>query len=801
MQDHSLEGEEAFLERLREAIGHSSANPEIEGFRVHQRVAAGSQGSVYMASRNSNGEKVAIKVFDKQLFTSPDLARRLHREIRLVQRLDHPGIVKVFESGVTHTGHPFIVMEFLDGAPLASSIPLGRKDGVFQDIHHLLRVFRSICAAIDHAHKRGVLHRDLKPGNIMMASQGEPTVTDFGLAKDLGPHSTIDSHEGLHLTQTGLFLGSLAYAAPEQIGLAPGDIDIRSDVYSLGVILFQLLTGKLPLDTTGDRLDILNRLQASSAPSPSKALKRIRTEGKLAPGAPTRLPRDLDTVVVKSLSYQKQDRYQSVEEFSADIARVLAKEPVRAGNEALPSILMRTALKHRIASISFVLALLFVALFSVQSFHRAGERGRLYSWALASQEILLSDALSSIGKLVGAAETEENLIRSALISFDNILKEYPGDLALRAGRARCLVMYGSKLRERGQPNQAMQNFLSARKEYQELCQGRRANPTWKHGLSICLVKIGDLHKESARIDLALSHYRQALEIDKELVDQAPHSFDFVDNLFWSHQRLGSIALDSKDFDSSDKHFAKLFPLSEQLKAIATEGQTTISQSVARHKAKAALALAGNDLNSAVSHHLAAIKEIRQDWDLSSNSAQRQHELAWALITLSSIEQMKGNIEESNHRLAEAIQIAEMLITSEPQSIDFVHLNIITQLKALEAYAETPPNPGFLGRTTRSIVQLFPKTSDRPDQVVAHISQLAGPLQALSEHGHGELAMQLALPPLRALVQIPELPEFWLGRTSKFMSSCNDLVRLKPVSGPEQERLLSEIESLVAQFNS
>jgi serine/threonine protein kinase len=244
----------------------------IEGYDNLRRLRHGGQGVVYEATQRSTKRRVAIKVLLEGAFASESAQRRFEREIEVIASLSHPNIVNIYDSGTTVDGRPYYVMEYIDGVPLdeffgglqsqaspapqsldvrataeAYATPASPGGVPSLPVRTTLALFAKICDAVNFAHQRGVIHRDLKPSNIRIDPAGEPHVLDFGLAKSV----TGAFDNGSHMSRTGDFVGSLPWASPEQAEGDPQSIDIRTDVYSLGVVLFQMLTGQFPYEVRG----------------------------------------------------------------------------------------------------------------------------------------------------------------------------------------------------------------------------------------------------------------------------------------------------------------------------------------------------------------------------------------------------------------------------------------------------------------------------------------------------------------------------------------------------------------------
>lgn len=300
----------------------TSAKPDIPGYEILKQIGRGGMGIVYKAKQISTKRFVALKLLLEGPFATDTAKRRFEREIALAAHLRHPNIIPIYDSGKV-AGRMYFAMEHVYGLPLGSYVRSNQPS-----LKDKLRLFVKICNAVNHAHQRGVIHRDVKPSNILVDADGEPHILDFGLAK-------AGYMADMSTSLTAQIVGTPAYMSPEQAAGDPSGIDIRSDVYSLGIVLFEMLTGKMPYETNVAIGKILNNIAHAEPEPPHKLDSKVDGE--------------LSALVLHALEKGKDDRYQTVHSMSADIGRYLAGEPITAKPPSSLYLLRKIAHKHRYA--------------------------------------------------------------------------------------------------------------------------------------------------------------------------------------------------------------------------------------------------------------------------------------------------------------------------------------------------------------------------------------------------------------------------------------------------------------------
>ncbi|MCC6507839.1 MAG: serine/threonine protein kinase, partial [Pirellulaceae bacterium] len=355
------------LEQTQVHISHEHTGSVIaRRYKLLEAIGEGGMGTVWVAEQSQPVKrKVALKLI-KAGMDSKSVLARFEAERQALAVMDHPNIAKVLDGGITESGRPFFVMEYVKGVPITEYC-----DATRMSIPDRLQLFAQVCQAVQHAHQKGIIHRDLKPSNILVAPYDDkpvPKVIDFGLAKAM--NQSLTEHT-LH-TAHDMVLGTPLYMSPEQAQLNNIDVDTRSDIYSLGVLLYELLTGTTPLEKqrfNQAAWDEIGRvIREEEPPLPSLRLSSAQTLPSLAagrhtePAQLTKLVRgELDWIVMKALDKDRTRRYETANGFAADVNRYLAGEPVLAAPPSANYRLRKFAQKNRtVLTTAAVIAMLFV---------------------------------------------------------------------------------------------------------------------------------------------------------------------------------------------------------------------------------------------------------------------------------------------------------------------------------------------------------------------------------------------------------------------------------------------------------
>lgn len=538
--ERACAGDVGLLDRLRsslESLEHAdqsiSEQPNVSRdgvhfigpYRITHELGEGGCGVAYLAEQFAPiKRKITLKVIKPGMDTKAVIAR-FEAERQALAMMDHPNVAKVFDAGATSTGRPYFVMELVRGIRITDYCNQLRLS-----VSERLSVFIQVCQAIQHAHLKGIIHRDVKPSNVLVTmNDGEPIakVIDFGIAKVMQGRLTDST---VH-TVLGQFIGTPAYVSPEQTNPESADIDTRSDLYSLGVLLYELLTGDTPFgshQTSQAGLDGLRqRIREDEPLTPSRRLAALILQQLVRATACRessllRLVRevrgDLDWIVMRCLEKERSRRYQTANDLILDLQRYLHHEPVLARPPTLAYVIRKFARRRRVmfaatlAGLAFVLSTaVFAVITSVQAQRIATERERAEQQAARAERVSefmlkIFDAaqpFTSLGREISAKEVLDEAGRR--IRSD--LNEHP------EVRARLLEAIGRSYSRMSQSDRAL-TFLKESLHIQEqLVSGDDAS------IGSLVTEVAIALRDAGRLEESDSYFRRALEISGRTTKQ------------------------------------------------------------------------------------------------------------------------------------------------------------------------------------------------------------------------------------------------------------------------------------------
>jgi serine/threonine protein kinase len=570
----------------------------IGPYKLLEQVGEGGMGTVWMAQQTEPVKRlVAVKLI-KPGMDSRQVIARFEAERQALALMDYPNIAKVHDAGTTPDGRPYFVMELVKGVPITRYCDERRLTP-----RQRLELFVPVCQAIQHAHQKGIIHRDLKPSNVLVALYDDrpvPKVIDFGVAKATGQQLT---EQTLH-TGFGAVVGTVEYMSPEQAGFNQLDVDTRSDIYSLGVLLYELLTGSPPFTRKElERAGMLEMLRVIREQEPSKPSTKLSTAEGLPtlaanrgtePAKLTKLVRgELDWIVMKALEKDRNRRYDTANGFAADLLRYLADEPVQACPPSAVYRLRKFARRHR-TSLAIALGLVFMVLLTIIGLavstlliYREQQRKEAALEAAADQNrragANLRLALESLERLyVDFAEDrlshrpdlkplQREFLQKALKFYEAFAQENRGEPTVRMETGKALLRVGNIQREFGDLQKAELAYNQAITLLEKLAADGSPSPECLQFLGICQNHLGSLLTETGLMKEAESAHRQAVAQLKKLVGGRPEVPDYRQDLGDCFQGLGLLLRRTKRLkEAIDAHQSSIDLLGEVVKERPTQ---------------------------------------------------------------------------------------------------------------------------------------------------------------------------------------------------------------------------------------
>jgi eukaryotic-like serine/threonine-protein kinase len=534
---------------------HGFIGKQIGKYKIVDVIAAGGMGTVYLAERGDGAyqRQVALKVI-KRGMDSEAVQRRFLNERRILASLEHPSIARLIDGGTTDDHVPYFVMEYVEGVPITEYVSANNLT-----IDERLLLFRKVAAAVAYAHQNLIIHRDLKPSNILVTAAGEPKLLDFGIAKLL-----LSGNGGL-ITATQQYVLTPDYASPEQVR---GDqLSTATDVYSLGLILYELLTGSKAYRTNAANFGEVLRVVCETMPQPPS-----RVEGADA----GRLKGDLDNIVLKALRKEPLRRYTSVEQFSADIRRHLENLPVIAASDTWGYRTRKFLARNRAAVLATLLIIISLLAGLVTTLYQRDiarrERTRAEQRFEDVRHLANSFMLEVNDKLdQSPIQARELVITRAIEYLDKLAQESDGDPAILSELANAYEKIGDVQSRMFDPGLGKTSaaLISHQKALDiRLALFNAAPDDAKRGTDVVRSRmlVGDIQTVTGRIDEARSEYEQAIELGERLSASIPVDRDIRVNVAGAHARLGQNVLRSGVLGTALEHYERALALDRQLLA-------------------------------------------------------------------------------------------------------------------------------------------------------------------------------------------------------------------------------------------
>ncbi|HWQ32388.1 MAG TPA: protein kinase [Blastocatellia bacterium] len=651
----------------------------IGHYQLVRELGRGGMGAVYLAERaDEYREKVALKLVKRGMDTE-FVVRRFRHERQILASLHHPNIARLLDGGTTEDGLPYFVMEYIEGEPVDE----------YCDHHNLslssrLKLFRTICAAVHYAHQNLVIHRDLKPGNILIAADGTVKLLDFGIARILNPEIS----QTVEKTATMMRLMTPEYASPEQV--RGEQVTTASDVYSLGVILYELLTGHRPYRITSILPSDIERVICEQEPiRPSTAITRIEermTSGGAAirvtpaevsrtrESQPEKLQRrlrgDLDNIVLMALRKEPQRRYASVEHFSEDIRRHLEGLPVTARKDTPGYRAAKFIRRHKVGvgAAALVLLSLVAGLIGTVTQARRAQAAqtraeRRFNDVRKLANSYLFEFHDAIAELQGTTQVRALVVKRALEYLDSLAQEASDDRSLQRELAAAYLKVGDV---QGRPGHAslgdkegaLASYRKALAIYESLAAGAN-DETLRQEMSVSYLRVGDALQSGDSV-AALQSYR------KGLASASPADRLGVANF---HQRIGEMQIATGDLSGATESQRQAMALYEAV-AAAQPSDKKAQRSLFINFIKAGnLLFEAGEKKGALPLYQKAVPIARSLAEADPLNARAQRELAACLDKVGNALAATGDRSGALAHYNEAFAIRQKVAAADPKNAE------------------------------------------------------------------------------------------------------------------------------------
>jgi len=650
----------------------------IAGYRILRRIASGGMGTVYEAEQDQPRRHVALKTMNAALHT-PDSLQRFRYEVEVLGALRHPGIAQIYEAGVQSLEQdgirheiPWFAMEYVEDAENI----LQRADSTGLGLEARLELFATVCDAVAHGHEKGVIHRDLKPDNILVDTAGRPKVIDFGVARVADSALVLATLR----TSTGEIVGTLPYMSPEQVRGQGAGLDTRTDVYALSVVLYQLLTGRLPIEV--DRSDFLTsarRIQEDLPTRPAHVRPALRG--------------DLEVILLKGLEKDPRDRYASAAALGKDVRRFLAHAPIEARAPTTWYQVRKFARRHRGLVISALLVFgvaIVGTIVSLRFAMQASESEQLASTRADEAEAQEKRATALFAQLLdrnmqatlhfaprfnqlaGGAPITHELMQATLEDLQRLEKLAEGDPEVQLRLAEAYLELGDvegnpQHANMGDRAAALARYERAREIVQAIAEADPENFEARSIAAVAQRKRGEMAIAARDLKGAQQLIAEALAEIEAVTKAAPDNLGYRAQLGGMHDKLAMVASRMRDADTIARHVASYEAIFRELHALRPEDRTWHFHFALGSQKRGAAHWRAAAYDKARDGYAESARLLAELSAAVPENVDYRKAQGWSVMWCGSAEQQLGNLDEAEQHLRKALGVYRALQEADPEN--------------------------------------------------------------------------------------------------------------------------------------